>query len=157
MENGQGPNSILTCVGWKEYVALPELGIRRVKAKIDTGARTSALDVSRYEISERGELLFARIQLARDPRQPQQLTWVEVPVLEMIVVTSSSGLRERRPLIETTVSLGTTEARIRLTLTNRAGMRFRMILGRHFLTGRFVVDVNRKYLLGKAPQRRRQS
>jgi hypothetical protein len=135
-------------VGWKEYVELPEWGIRPIKVKVDTGARTSALDVVSYELRECDGLgLVAELRLALDRKNPQRLTLVQAPVLQMLVVSNSSGMREQRPLIETSLRLGPVTKRVRLTITNRSGMRFRMILGRKALEGDFVVDVSRKYLL----------
>jgi hypothetical protein len=137
-----------TLIGWKEYLDFPEWGLRRIKAKIDTGARTSALDVAGYELREEdGRGLVARLQLTLHPKEPGRLTVVEAPVQGMVVVRNSSGLGEERPLIEATVRLGPVTKRVRLTVTNRAGMRFRMILGRKALEGDFVVDVSKKYLL----------
>lgn len=135
-------------IGWREYVDFTDWEIRRIKAKIDTGARTSALDVTSYELSEKnGQGLIAELRLALDRRNPKRLTLVRTPVLQMIVVCNSSGLREQRPLIETTVRLGRRRKRIQMTVTNRAGMRFRMILGRKALEGDFIVDVSREYVL----------
>ena len=138
----------LPVIGWKEYLSFPDWGVRRVKAKIDTGARTSALDALSYTLYESAdEGLVAELVLALDRRHPERQSKVRVPVLGMAVVSNSNGMREQRPLIETTVRLGPVCKRVRLTVTNRAGMRFRMILGRTALAGDFVVDVSRKYLL----------
>jgi hypothetical protein len=134
-------------IGWKEYVDFPEWGVRRVKAKIDTGARTSALDVASYELRDSAGGRIAELRLALHRKRPQRLTVIEVPVLDTVVVANSTGMREWRPLIEATVRLGRITKRVRLTITNRAGMRFPMILGRKALEGDFVVDVSRKYLL----------
>lgn len=134
-------------IGWKEYVAFPEWGVPRVKAKIDTGARTSALDAVRCDLFQTQGKTFARLQLRLHRRHPERLTEVEVPVLEMVSVRCSNGTTERRPLIEAEVCLGPVRKRIRLTVTNRASMCFRMILGRRALAGDFLVDVGRKYLL----------
>ena len=135
-------------IGWKEYVHFPEWGIRPIKVKIDTGARTSALDVVSYELHQAdGQGLVAELRLALDHRHPQRLTVVQAPVLRMVVVSKSSAMREQRPLIEATVRLGPVTKRVRMTITNRSGMRFRMILGRKALEGDFVVDVSRKYLM----------
>ncbi len=136
-------------VGWKEYVAFPEWRVRRVKAKIDTGARTSALDVAGYELREAPGLgLVAELRLALDRRHPERLTVVHTPVLDLVVVCNSTGVREERPLVETVVRLGPVRKRIRLTVTNRTGLLFPMILGRTALEGSFVVDVTRKYVQG---------
>jgi hypothetical protein len=76
-------------------------------------------------------------------------------VLGTVVVANSSGMRELRPLIEANLQVGPVTKRVRLTVTNRAGMRFPMILGRKALEGDFVVDVSRKYLLKKSPSAER--
>jgi hypothetical protein len=136
-------------IGWKEYIDFPEWGVQRVKAKVDTGARTSALDVARCVLERRSEGLFARLELALNRRQPDRVVTVETPVLGMVWVTNSGGLREERPVIETTIRLGTVEKRIRLTVANRSGLLIPMLLGRKALAGSFVVDAAHKYLLGK--------
>jgi hypothetical protein len=137
-------------VGWKEYVDLVDWGICHVKAKIDTGARTSALDVASYELRETAAGLIAELRLHLHPRRPERATVIEVPVLRLVAVRSSSGMSEQRPLVEATIRLGAVVKRIGLTLTNRAGMRFRLILGRKALEGDFLVDVGRKYLCGRS-------
>ncbi len=134
-------------IGWKEYVGFVEWPLGRVKAKIDTGARTSALDVLSYELHQADAGLTATLRLALNPRRPDDVRELVVPVLQMVVVSNSGGMREQRPLVETTLRLGPVTKRVRLTITNRAGMRFRMILGRKALEDDFVVDVARKYLL----------
>jgi hypothetical protein len=137
-------------IGWKEYVEFVDWKVRRVKAKIDTGARTSALGVLSYELQENGSQgLTATLKVALDPKHPEVMRELVVPVLGMIVVSNSAGMREQRPLVETTIRLGAVTKCVRLTITNRSGMRFRMILGRKALEGDFVVDVAKKYLLRK--------
>jgi hypothetical protein len=137
-------------IGWKEYLGFPEWGIRRMKVKIDTGARTSALDVARYELRE-GDASSCQVELflALDRRHPDRLTAVHAPVLRKIVISNSNGLCEERPLIEATIRMGPITKRVPMTVTNRSSMMFRMILGRKALEGDFVVDVSRKYVLGK--------
>ena len=143
-------------IGWKENVELVDWGIARVRAKIDTGARTSALDVASYELREEPEVgLMARLQLALDSRHPDQLIQVVTPVLKMVVVANSSGICEQRPLVETTLRLGPIVKRVQLTVTNRATMRFRMILGRKALEGDFIIDVARKFLLRRSKKMKR--
>ncbi len=137
-------------IGWKEYVELPDWGLRRIKIKVDTGARTSVLDVAGCELREHpGRGTVALLRLALNRKHPERLTVVEAPVLGLITVTSSLGVREQRPLFETRLRLGPVLKTIRLTVTNRASMTFRMLLGRHALAGDFVVDVSQKYLLKK--------
>jgi hypothetical protein len=134
-------------IGRKEYLAFPDWDVR-LRAKVDTGAFSSALDVASYEL-ERDDtgLLIARLALSLSRRHPQRQTIVYAPVVRMVGVTSSSGERQERPLLETIVRLGPVEKRIRVTVTNRAHMRSRMLLGREALAGDFVVDVSKKYLL----------
>lgn len=135
-------------IGWKEYLEFTEWDLRRIRVKIDTGARTSALDVARYELMETaGGELMATLYLALDRRHPGRFTRIHTPVLRMVVVRNTAGLREERPLVETAVRIGTVRKRIRITITNRSSMRYRMILGREALANDFVVDVSRKYLL----------
>jgi hypothetical protein len=135
-------------IGWKEYVEFPEWGIRRVKAKIDTGARTSALDAAGYELrpGENGGLVV-ELRLALNRKRPEKVAVVQVPVLALVVVRNTGGFPEQRPLIETTMRLGPVCKRVRLTVANRCWMRFPMILGRRALENDFVVDVSQKYLL----------
>ena len=134
-------------VGWKEWVAFPQWKVRRVKAKIDTGARTSVLDAAGCELRPvEGGLLVAVLSVVPTSRHPERMVTVEVPVLRMLQVRNSGGVCEERPLIETTLQLGPVSKRILLTVTRRASMCFRMLLGRKALEGDFVVDVSRKYL-----------
>jgi hypothetical protein len=136
-------------IGWKERIDFPEWKLRRVKVKIDTGARTSALDVLSYDLREtRDRGLIAEIRLALRPKLPERVKVIQVPVLGMVVVSHPNGLCEQRPIIETTLQLGPITKRVRITLTNRSKMLFRMILGRKALEGDFIVDVSKKYLLG---------
>jgi hypothetical protein len=138
-----GPHQI----GWKEYIEFVDWGLRHVKAKIDTGARTSALGVLSYELREEATgTKTAIFRLALDRRHPERVKEVVTSVVKMVVVSNSSGMREQRPLIETTLRLGPVIKRVRLTITNRSGLRFPMILGRKALEGDFIVDVAQKYL-----------
>ncbi len=131
-------------IGWKERLDFPDWGLQRVRVKIDTGACTSALGASGYELVEVNGLLRVRLRLALNRRRPEKTAVVEAPVLRMVHVTNTGGGREERPMIETTIRLGPVRKRIRLTITSRAAMRFPMLLGREALAGSFVVDVSRK-------------
>src|ERR1700740_582207 len=145
-------------IGWKEYLDLPELGLHRLKGKIDTGARTSTLHV--HSLTYREDRLAdgsraAELVLAPHRRHPDQLVTARVRVLRHIRVTDSGGHRELRPLIETELALGPVRKRIFLTLTDRSGMLFRMILGRKAVEGDFCVDAAAKYLLRAWHRRQR--
>jgi hypothetical protein len=136
-------------VGWKEYLDLPELGLRRLKGKIDTGARTSTLHVQSLTYLQHlpDGTQAAEVLLAPERRDPSRRVAARVRILRHIHVTDSGGHRELRPLIETELVLGPVRKRIFLTLTDRSGMVFRMILGRKAVEGDFFVDAAAKYLL----------
>jgi len=130
-------------IGWKEYVDFPDWPIGRVKAKIDTGARTSVLDVAAYVITEG----IVCMTLILDRKRGRRRHVIATPLLRFVEVCNTGGALESRPLIQTTIRLGPVTKRINLTLTDRTDMRFRLLLGRKALEGDFVVDVSRKYLL----------
>lgn len=140
-------------IGWKEYADLPELGLRRVKVKVDSGARTSTLHIRACRLLEVLPDGTERVELTLDPwrRSPHRTVTVQARVLRRIQVTDSGGHRELRPVIETELVLGPVRKRILVTLTDRSGMLFRMILGRKALEGDFHIDVSRKYLLRRKP------
>jgi hypothetical protein len=137
-------------IGWKERIDFPEFGLRRIRAKIDTGARTSALGAVYYELLDiPGQGRVADLVLALDRKATHQQVRRRVPVVGTVVVRNSTGQCETRPVVETQIRLGPITKTIRLTITHRTGMRFPLILGRLALAGDFVVDVSRKYALRK--------
>jgi hypothetical protein len=134
-------------IGWKEWVDFPDWGVQRVRAKIDTGARTTAIDVTEFELRDTPVGQVARFRLALRRKRPGN--WLEAPVIRMTKVRNTGGIFQERPVVETTLRLGPIVRRIRMTLTDRSRMRYAVILGRSALEGNFVVDVSRRYLLGR--------
>ncbi len=144
--------SDLITVGWREWLALPELGIPAIKAKIDTGARTSALHAFNLETFQADNgLLKVRFRLHPFQRREDIVTECEAEVLDERVVSDSGGHREKRLVILTRLSAGGRDWPIELTLTERDTMRFRMLLGRTAMQARLRVDPGASYLLGKPP------
>ncbi len=139
----------LLCVGWREWVALPQLRIRAMKAKIDTGARTSALHAFSLERYIEGGTPRARFRIhPRQNRTDIAVTCV-AEVIDERWVTDSGGHRERRAVIRTDIVLGGLRYPIDVTITDRDTMRFRMLLGRAAIRGRLLVDSSSSYLLGR--------
>lgn len=127
-------------IGWREWIGLPDLGVEKVKAKIDTGARTSAIHAFEIRPFERGGQRYVSFLLhpVQHHRHPEVAC--EARVADERIVTSSNGEREKRYVVETRIQLGEEVWPIELTLTNRDEMGFRMLLGRRAVRRRFVVD-----------------
>jgi hypothetical protein len=133
-------------IGWREWVALPDLKIERIKVKVDTGARSSSLNASDIRILVQDNPV---VQFKVQPMQGDNRVEIECesPLLEQRWVRSSNGKRELRPVIRTQLQLGTDTWSIDVTLTSRSAMGFRMLLGREAVRGRFTVDPGTSYLV----------
>ncbi|RZF88087.1 ATP-dependent zinc protease [Pseudoalteromonas sp. CO325X] len=127
-------------VGWREWLALPELGIDKIKAKVDTGARTSCIHAFRVEEFTQEEQVWVRFWV--HPIQDDNNTEIQcqAKVIDQRTVTDSGGHQEQRYVIQTQLLIGGQQWPIEATLTNRDTMKFRMLLGRTAMAGRIVVD-----------------
>ena len=135
-------------IGWREWVSLPQLGLAAIKAKIDTGARTSSLHVTALETFDRNGHTWLRFAVA--PRRRRARTVVcEAPALERRAVTDSGGRTAQRWFIRSTIVLGDERIEAQINLSDRAGMLFPMLLGRTALRGRFRVDPDLSWVCGR--------
>ncbi len=139
-------------IGWREWVVLPELGIPGIKAKVDTGAKTSALHTFNVEVVEKDGREFARFLVHPDQQRDDLVLSCEAPVIDKRPVRDSGGHVEDRYVIETLFELGGKRMPIEMTLTNRDDMLFRMLLGRSALVkAGFTVNPDLSYAAGDAP------
>lgn len=136
-------------LGWREWVGFPELGIAQIKAKVDTGARTSCLHAFVVEPFERDGVQWVRFDVHPLQRDTSEVVRCEAPVRGQRVVRDSGGHEELRYVIETVIAIGQNSLRAEVTLTDRDTMKFRVLLGRTAIRGRYLVDSGRSYLCGK--------
>lgn len=134
-------------VGWREWVRLPDLKINKIKAKLDTGARTSALHAHKVTPFTKDGAAYVRffvhpLQRRKDP----DIKCVAL-VIDHRTITDSGGKREERPVIRTLLRIGKSRYPIELTLTNRDQMGFRMLLGRQALRRRYLIDPSRSFVI----------
>jgi len=135
-------------IGWREWVALPMLGIERLDAKIDTGARSSSLDVHSIEEFKKNKHTWVRFRILDDIDLSMSGRLVEAKLIEYRNVRASSGHVMRRPVIITELSIGHHSWQVELTLSNRQSMGYRMLVGRLAIEERFLVDASRSHLSG---------
>ncbi len=135
-------------VGWREWVALPALHTSKIKAKLDTGARTSALHAINIATMVKDNVLMASFEIYPLQRNSQKIK-CEAKVLGIKKIRSSNGMIEQRYTIETELMINNISTSIAVTLTNREQMGFRLLLGRTALRGHILLDPARSYLLGK--------
>ncbi|MBC7658407.1 MAG: ATP-dependent zinc protease [Chitinophagaceae bacterium] len=150
----QNPNTFerysqFLVVGWREWVGLPGFGIDRIKAKIDTGARTSSLHAFDIEMFKLMGKDYVRFKVHPLQRQSRKIMQCEAELYDHRYVRSSSGHTSLRPVILTQLKVGSHLWDIELTLTNRDKMGFRMLIGRQAIRRHLLVHSGRSYILGK--------
>ncbi len=133
-------------VGWREWVALPDLGIARIKAKVDTGARSSALHAFDLRRFQRHGEPWVRFRVHPVQRDAETVVTAEAPLVGERQVRSSSGKLTRRPVIRARLELGSASWPVEITLVRRDVMGFRMLLGRRALARHALVDPGRSFL-----------
>ena len=143
------PKGVPPVIGWREWVALPDLGVPRMKVKVDTGARSSAVHAFGVEYFERDGSDWVRFELHPRQKSEKHVVSAEAELLDRRPVRSSNGKEEVRPVIVTHAVLLGRRFPIELTLTNRDAMGFRMLLGREAVRRRFLIDPGLSYAGGK--------
>lgn len=149
-------NRTLEVIGWREWVGLPDFGIKSIKVKVDTGARSSSLHVFDLHSFERGEKTWVRFKIHPAQRKSEPTIEVEAEVLEFRNVRSSNGKSASRPVIVTQVELHGKVYMVELTLASRDNMGFRMLLGREAFRGRFLIDAGNSYYGGKPLRKKKK-
>lgn len=136
-------------LGWREWVGLPQLGIPHLKAKLDTGARTSALHAYYVHPFKRQGVGF--VEFCLHPLQHRQDLSITAcaPVIDKRIISDSGGHRELRFVIMTSLQVGVYCWEVEMTLTDRDPMLFRLLLGRTALAGKITVDPGLSYQLGR--------
>lgn len=162
---GTAPTSTPPVFGWREHVALPAWGIPRLRAKLDTGARTSALHVEDFEEIEPGTdgppsptgggpgLPIVRFHVLTGPRSDPHRIEVVAPVVGHTVIRDTRARPEQRPIVRTRVVCGPLDREIEISLTDRTGMNFRLLLGRLALQGAALVDPAEGFHVSEPPRR----
>lgn len=138
-----------TIIGWREYVDFPEWGLQGIRAKVDTGARTSSLHVDDLKLLKNDLISFYVVVSEKRHRRKK----VTAKRLRKGRVKSSTGERTHRWYVKTSIRIGQYEREIVLNLTDRGGMNFRMLLGRTAIEGALLVNVDRSFLLTKKQRR----
>ena len=136
-------------IGWREWVCLPELGITAIKAKVDTGARTSALHAFSTEVFTGPDSSdWVRFGMHPDQQSVDVEVVCESRIIDRRIVRDSGGHQEERFVIRTPMTMNAQQWDIEVTLTSRDDMLFRMLLGRTACRGRYVVDPGKSFILG---------
>lgn len=136
-------------LGSEEWCSFPELGIPTIKARVDSGAKTSALHAINIAPFKKDTQNWVKFDINPIQNNVKTVIHCEAPLVDKRIVKSSSGFREERYVIQTNLEIGNSNWVIEMTLTNRDSMGFRMLLGREAMSGRVMVDPEQQYLLGQ--------
>ena len=145
----------LPIIGWREWVGLPGLGVKKIKAKVDSGARSSSLHASGIEEFTLDQQSYVRFFIHPNHKNVKKKVPAQARLVEMRSVRSSSGETSQRPVVKTAVRLLGQIWQVELTLADRSDMGFRMLLGREAFRGKFLVDAASSFYGGQ-PRRRRK-
>lgn len=148
----KGTNKRAT-IGWREWVSLPELGIKEIKAKVDTGADNSSLHAFVMERFEEDGRSMVRFEVHPHQRKKKPSIPCVAEIVGERMVKNPGGRAERRPIIRTTLIVAGEEFEALVNLTTRDEMTFRMLLGRRTVRRNFVIDPGRSYL-GERPSKK---
>lgn len=140
-------------VGWREWVNLPELGLENIKAKVDTGARTSCIHAFSIKPFNKNGEQWVEFQVHPKQKNNELIKTCTAIVIDQRVVTDSGGHKEDRWVIQTLLQIGAHQWPIEVTLSARDDMMFRMLIGRTALNNRAIVDSSRSYNIGKKPKK----
>lgn len=138
-------------IGWREWLSFPDLGIDRIKAKIDTGARTSAIHAFDIREFERDGESYVEFLVHPAQRRKKPEIRCSARVREKRMITSSNGARSERYIIETQLGIGGHFWPIELSLAKRDQLGFRVLLGRQAIRGKCIIDAGSSYKIGKRP------
>ena len=145
----------LPVIGWREFVKLPDLGVARIKVKVDTGARSSALHAFEVEEFTKDDDAWVRFKIHPNQRDGKRVVKAEAKILDYRMVKNTGGKATKRPVILTNVTLLGQTWPVELTLANRDEMGFRMLLGREAIRRRLIVDPGGSYYNGKLKRKKK--
>ena len=142
----KGARKPLALLGWREWISLPDLGVDKISAKVDTGANTSSLYATHIKVINKDGKEFAKFRVNYGKPDKRIFSTTEAPLVGFRKVKSSSGETEERPVIKTSICIMGQCWKSEITLTSRQSMQFPMLLGRACLKKRFIVDPSRANL-----------
>ena len=152
----KAPKAPLKVVGWREWISFPEFGGPSIRAKVDTGARTSAIHARNIRISVRDGIEYADFDIYPHQRDSHVIVHCRAPIVARRRIRNSGGHAQDRVIVRTPLRIGDDVFNIDLSLTRRDQMGYRMLLGRRALKNRYVVDSGRSYVQGPSDPGRRQ-